>query len=229
MKTKHLLLVPLVMVALVTFAKELTGYFEIPQVKGKSSPIAQLRVTKEREGIYSARMWIGTDQWNTSAYQRVGEEFTFRTTTDWDDVIYSWEFSVSYNEVTITLEETKKGHSQEHIWTGKLTYDLEGTYEFPPPQGVQGHLTTVQLIKNDETDYSAKVTVFDKAIQVSNIIVSEDRFSFDTESKAENGETSQTWTVKIEAGNVYLSKSPVDIGQNKSMTVQGKIVNGESD
>lgn len=229
MKTKHLLLVPVILFALATFAKELTGYFEIPQVKGKSSPIAQLRVTKEREGTYSARMWIATDKWNTSAYQRVGEEFTFRTTTDWDDVKYSWEFSVSYNEVTISLEETKKGHTQEHMWTGKLTYDLEGTYEFPPPQGGQSQLTTVQLIKNDETDYAAKVTMLDKTIQASNIIVSEDQFSFDTESKAENGETSQTWTVKIEAGNVYLSRSSDDTDENQSMTVQGKIVNGEPD
>ena len=101
---------------------------------------------------------------------------------------------------------------------------LSGTYEFLPPDGMEGDTAIVQLNEDDEGNYFAQVTVAEETIEGTNIFVGENEFSFEIEIEMQDEVMSQTYKVQLDDGEVTLSVMSELGGRSESMTFKGKLV-----
>ena len=102
---------------------------------------------------------------------------------------------------------------------------LSRTYEFPPPDGLEGDSAIVQLNKDDEGNYLATVTVAEETIEGENVVVGEDLFSFDIVVETPDGDMSQAYTVKLDEEEFTLSIQSEHGDLSRSISLKGTPVN----
>ena len=102
--------------------------------------------------------------------------------------------------------------------------ELSGTYEFPPPDGLEGDSAIVQLNKDEDGNYKAQVSVAEQTIEGTNIVVGESQFSFDIVVETPDGDMLQVYTVKLDEGEVTLSIRSELGGRSEAMSFKGKLV-----
>ncbi|MXZ56514.1 MAG: hypothetical protein F4077_09270 [Gammaproteobacteria bacterium] len=105
-----------------------------------------------------------------------------------------------------------------------LAEELSGTYEFPPPDGMEGDSAIVQLNKDEDGNYLAQVTSAEVTIEGTNIVVGEHQFSFDIEVETPDGDMLQVYTVKLDEDEVTLSILSELGGRSEAMSFKGKLV-----
>ena len=103
--------------------------------------------------------------------------------------------------------------------------ELSGTYEFPPPEGMEGDSAIVQLYKGEEGMYFAQVSVAEETIEGENIVVGESQFSFDIVVETPDGDMLQVYTVTLDDGEVSLSILSELGGRSEAMSFKGRLVN----
>ena len=200
-----LLLSALIHFVTVSSAEELIGIFEIPQVEGEERDTVKVEVTIHDDGTTSSRVLIG-GMISSSSAGGTEPDFSSEMLLETGQFQQIWRVSLEKDEVTIIVKEVREKQSQEHTWTGKLTYDLEGTFEFPPPEGKPGDIIRVRLFKNDEVDYSAHVLLPNETVHATNVEVVENQFTFNTSTNTPDGEMFQSWSVKITNGKIKLAE-----------------------
>ncbi len=102
--------------------------------------------------------------------------------------------------------------------------ELSGTYEFPPPDGLEGDSAIVQLNKIEDGNYKVQVSVAEQTIEGTNIVVGENQFSFDIVVDTQEGDMLQVYTVKLDEGEFSLSILSELGGRSESITLKGKLV-----
>ena len=224
---KHLLLVALGFAATLAFAKDLTGVFEIPRAEGEEGDIPRVEVTIHDNGTYSARLLIGDFIASTGGGR--DPKISIKTKFRIGQVLQTWQVSLAQDEITMSMKEGDVIQSREHTWIGKLTYDFEGIFEFPPPEGETDDVILVELIKNHEDEYSAQVTVHDEVVRAANVTVVEDQFTFDVETSTPDGTKSKSWTVAIIDGKINLTLLSEEDGKDSTLTRLGRLINGETE
>lgn len=205
MNKNGLLLSTLILFATVSRAEDLLGIFEIPQVEGEENFTAKVETKIDDEGTYSARVVIG--EFEASSWPRLSNaNFSLQSGILMGGIYQVWRVSLEQDEVTILVQETYDTETREHTWTGKLSYDLEGTFEFPPSEGETGDTIGVRLFKNDEDNYSVEVLELDETVHATNVTVIENQFTFNTPTNTPDGEMSQSWSVEITNGKIILTE-----------------------
>ncbi|MYC24385.1 MAG: hypothetical protein F4X56_00535 [Gammaproteobacteria bacterium] len=86
-----------------------------------------------------------------------------------------------------------------------IAEELSGTYEFPPPDGLEGDSAIIQLDKDEEGNYLSQVTVGEETIEGTNIVIGENQFSFDIVVETPDGDMLQVYTVKLDEDEFTLS------------------------
>ena len=85
---------------------------------------------------------------------------------------------------------------------------IVGKYVFPPPGGISGDTTTIQITTDDEGTYSVQVNVGDEMIESTIVSVTVDDIWFYTEVSTPIGDLDQVWKVqRTEADNDKTSVS----------------------
>ncbi|MXZ44322.1 MAG: hypothetical protein F4Z01_05000 [Gammaproteobacteria bacterium] len=224
---KHFLLVALGFAATLAFAKDLTGVFEIPHAEGEEDDVPRVEVTIHDNGTCSARVLIGN--WTSSTGGGRDPNFLIKTTFRVGQVLQTWQVSLAKDEITMSVKEGNVIKSRKHTWIGKLTYDFEGTFEFPPPEGETDDVILVELIKNHEDEYSVQVTVHDEVVRATNVTVVEDQFTFDVETSTPDGTKSKSWTVAIIDGKINLTLLSDEDGKDSTLTRLGRLVSDETE
>lgn len=103
-----------------------------------------------------------------------------------------------------------------------LGKDIQGSYEFPPPDGLEGDTAIVRLDQDDKGNHFAQVTVAEETIEGTNVVVGENQFSFDIEVETQDGAMSQTYKIQLADGEVSLSILYELGGRSESVTLTGK-------
>lgn len=212
------------------FAKELSGTYEFPPPDGLEGDAAIVQLTKGEEGQYFAQVTVA-DETIEGANVVVSEtqfSFDIEVKTHEGDMLQVYTVSLEKGEYTLSIMTEQGDLSRSLSLKGTLVKEIEGTYSFQPQEGIKNSTTTIQLAKDDEGNFSVSVTVFDKTIEGTNIRVSKDQFSFDTEVKTQNGNKYQTWKVELEDDEAELTVL-ADVGiQTQSITLKGKRVDEEN-
>ncbi|MYC24383.1 MAG: hypothetical protein F4X56_00525 [Gammaproteobacteria bacterium] len=105
--------------------------------------------------------------------------------------------------------------------------NLSGTYEFPEPYGLEGGTYIVQLNKDEEGNYSVSLTISEIDYKGKNVMVSENRFTFEIEPPPPLGtdiQITQFWKIQIADGEANLSIDYEIGGESESISVKGRLV-----
>lgn len=221
-------------IALGTFcslAEELSGTYEFPPPDGLEGDSAIVQLNIDEEGNYLAQV-TSAEVTIVGTNVVVGEnQFSFDIEVDTPDgdMLQVYTVKLEEGEVTLSILSELGGRSESMSFKGKLVKEIEGTYKFPPPEGIQGDTTSIHLTKDDDDGFSVKVTVGDETIEATNVRVGENQFSFDTETKTQIGNMSQTWKVEIAYDKATLSVLADVGGQSQSMTLKGKRSNEDTE
>ena len=231
MKKKCSLLLLLALFAGVSLAEDLRGTYEFPPSGGSEGHTTIIQLTEDDEGNYSALVTILDETIEGTNVKVSDDEFSFDTEvkTQIGDMSQAWRVKVADSVATLSMLGDVGGQSDSMTLRGQLVKDIVGTYKFPPPEGISGDTTTIQLTKDQEGIYSAQVTVGEEMIEATNVIAKEDEFSFDSEVKTQIGDMTQAWKVQVAEGEVTLSILSDIGGQSQSMTLKGDLVNEDSD
>ena len=184
-----MLLVPLALFASIALANDLSGTYEFRPPDGSLGDTTTVQLEKDDEGNYSAQV-TGDDETIKATNVIVSERqfsFDIETETPIGNMHQALKVQIDEGKVTLSILSDIGGQSQLNTLQGALVKNIDGTYEFPPPDGITGDSTTVKLTKDDEGNYSAQVAVGDETIDASNVIVKDDEFSFDTEVETQIG------------------------------------------
>lgn len=230
-KTFLLLGTALALFASTSFAKDLSGTYEFPPPEGTEGDAAIVQLHRVEEGKYSAQVTVAEETIEGTNVVVGEDQFSFdiEVKTPGGDMSQAYRVQLVDGEVTLSILSDLGGRSQSMTFKGKLVKNIEGTYKFPPQEGLQNGTTIIQLAKDDEENFSVTVTVFDESTEGTNIKVSEDQFSFDTAVKTESGNKSQAWKVEITDDEAKLTVLAVVAGQSQSITLKGKLVDEETD
>lgn len=227
MKLSSLLLALVAFCASSSFATGLIGTYEIPRPFDKDGGAVKVQLILNPEYSNSAHLSIASEKIDSTMFLLVADKFTMGTsavsTVD-EPWFEKWKVAVEDDAVTVSVDQLIEGKLHTQKWHGQFTFGLVGTYEFPPPEGVEGETTTIQLTKNEEDNYVASVSVLDMTIQTSNVIVDDGQFSFVTQSPLQTEDTSQTWRVLVANDGVTLSLTSDIEGKSHSMELKGKPV-----
>ena len=226
MTKSTLLLVPLVLIASITFAKDLSGTYEFRPPEGSPGVTTTVQLARDDEGNYSAQLSF-IDETIKATNVIVNEDkfsFDIEIETPIGNMHQAMKVQVAEGEVTLSILSDIDGQSESISLKGALVKNIEGTYEFPPPDGAPGDSTTIQLTKDEGDKFSATVTIDDETIKATNVIVNDEEFSFDTEVKTQIGDMTQAWKVQVAGDEVSLSVLADVGGQSNSVTLMGKRV-----
>ncbi|MYD44887.1 MAG: hypothetical protein F4W92_00825 [Gammaproteobacteria bacterium] len=228
---KLMLFVTVMLFTVLSLAEELSGTYEFPPPDGLEGDSAIVELNRNEEGNYSAQVSVA-EQTIEGKNIVVGEnQFSFDIVVETPDgdMLQVYTVKLDKDEFTLSILSELGDRSQSISLKGKLVKELDGTYTFPPPEGTQGDTTKIQLTKDDDENFYVMVAVGDETIEASNVRVSRDQFSFDTEVKTQLGDMSQTWKIEIADDQATLSILADVDGQNESMTLKGKRVDEEAD
>ncbi|MXZ44122.1 MAG: hypothetical protein F4Z01_03975 [Gammaproteobacteria bacterium] len=226
---KSILLITLSLIAGLSLAETLSGTYEFPPPEGLEGDSAIVKLDKDEEGNYLAQVTVAEETIKGTNVVVGENQFSFdiEVKTQEGDMSQAYKVQLDDGEVSLSILSELGGRSESMTFAGKLINEIVGTYKFLPQEGLQNDTTTIQLAKDDEDNFSVKVTVFDKTIEGTNIRVSEDHFSFDTEVKNQNGNKFQSWKVKIEDDEVKLTVLAEVGGQSQSITLKGSLETDE--
>lgn len=231
MNTKHLILPLLVSVPSFGIAEDLSGTYEFPPPDGLEGDSAIVELNKDDEGNYSAQVTVAEESIKGTSIVVEEKQFSFEieVKTQAGDMTQTYLVQLVDGEVTLSVLSELGGRSESMTFNGKLLREIEGTYEFPPPEGVEGDTTIVQLTKNKEGNHAVQVIVGDETVEAINVLVKEDAFSFDTEVETQIGKMFQSWKLQVTDAGVTLYMSADVGGTNESMTLKGTRGSEETD
>ena len=231
MNMKYLILVLFASMASFAIAKDLTGKYEFPPPDGLEGDAAMIQLNQDDEENYIAQVTVA-EETIVGTNVLVGENqfsFDIKVKTEEGDMSQTYKVQLVEGEVTLSILSELGGRSESMTFRGKLLIEIEGTYEFPPPEGVEGDTTIVQLTKNNEGTHAVQVRVGDETFMGTNVIVNENAFSFDTEVETQLGNMFQSWKIEVADTTATLSMLADVDGSSESMTLNGKRVTKKSD
>lgn len=231
MNMKYLILVLFASMTSFAIAKDLTGKYEFPPPDGLEGDAAVIQLNKVDEKNYFAQVTVA-DETIVGTNVLVGENqfsFNIEVKTEHGDMSQTYKVLLVEGEVTLSILSELGGRSESMTFRGKLLIEIEGTYEFPPPEGVEGDTTIVQLTKNKEGNHAVQVIVGDETVEAINVIVKEDAFSFDTEVETQIGKMFQSWKLQVTDAGVTLYMSADVGGTSESLTLKGTRGTEETD
>lgn len=231
MNMKCLILALLVSVASFGIAEDLSGTYEFPPPDGLEGDAALVQLSKDAEGNYFAQVTVAEETIEGTNVVLGENQFSFdiEVKTEDGDMSQTYKVQLGDGEVTLSILSELGGRSESMTFIGKLLREIEGRYEFPPPEGVEGDTTIVQLIKNEEGKHVVQVKVGDETVEATNVIVKEDEFSFDTEVKTQIGNMFQSWKIQVTDATATLSMLADVGGKSDSMTLTGTRDTEETD
>lgn len=228
-KVKVALLLMVAVFAFLSFAEELSGTYEFPPPEGMEGDSAIVQLYKGEEGKYFAQVSVAEETIEGKNVVIGESQFSFDIVVETPDgdMLQVYTVKLDEGEVTLSILSELGGRSEAMSFEGRLVKEIEGTYTFPPPEGIQGDTTKVQLAKSDDDNFSVTVTVGDETIEATNVRVGEDQFSFDTETKTQIGNMIQAWKIEVADNEATLSILADVDGQSESMTLKGSRVDEE--
>ena len=231
MNMKYLILPLLVSIASFGIAEDLSGRYEFPPPDGLEGDSAIVELNKDDEGNYSAQVTVAEESIKGTSIVVEENQFSFEieVKTQAGDMTQTYLVQLVEGEVTLSVLSELGGRSESMTFSGKLLREIEGTYEFPPPEGVEGDTTIVQLAKNKEGNHAVQVIVGDETVEATNVIVKKDAFSFDTEVETQIGNRFQSWKIEVADTTATLSMSADVGGVSESMTLKGARDTKDSD
>jgi len=231
LKVKVMLLMMMALFAFLSRAEDLSGTYEFPPPEGMEGDSAIVQLYKGEEGKYFAQVSVA-EETIEGTNTVVGEnQFSFDIVVETPDgdMLQVYTVKLDDGKFTLSILSELGGRSQSITLKGKVVNEIEGSYTFPPPEGVQGDTTKVRLAKNEDDDFTVIVTVGTETIEATNIIVKNEEFSFDTEVKTEIGNMSQTWKIEVADYEATLSILADVGGQSEAMTLKGKRIHEDTE
>lgn len=222
-------LITLSMIAGLSLAETLSGTYEFPPPEGLEGDSAIIKLEKDEDGNYLAQVTVA-EETIKGTNVIVGEsQFSFDIKVKIQEGEMSQAYKVQLDDdgITLSILSDLDGRSESMTFKGRLIKEIEGTYTFPPPEGVNGDTTKIQLAKDDQDNYTVSGTVGDETIEATNVIVKSEEFSFDTVTKTQNGDMTQAWKVQVSVGEATLSILAEVGGQSQSITLKGSLETDE--
>ncbi len=229
LNVKVMLLVTMALFAFLSLADDLSGTYEFPPPEGMEGDSAIVQLYKGEEGKYFAQVSVAEETIEGTNVVVGENQFSFDIVVETPDgdMLQVYTVKLDDGKFTLSILSDLGGRSQSITLKGKVVNEIEGSYTFPPPEGVQGDTTKIQLAKNEDDNFSVIVTVGTETIEALNVIVKSEEFSFDTEVKTEIGNMSQAWKIEVADNEATLSILADVGGQSQSMTLKGSRVEEE--
>ena len=122
MAKKTLLLVPLVLFASITFAKDLSGTYEFRPPESSLGDSTTVQLEKDNEGNYSVQVTVDDETIEATNVSVKDDEFSFDTEakTQIGDMTQSWKVQVTEDKVTSSILLDIGGQSQSISLKGEF-------------------------------------------------------------------------------------------------------------
>ena len=226
---KSILLITLSLIAGLSLAETLSGTYEFPPPEGLEGDSAIVKLDKDEEGNYLAQVTVAEETIKGTNVVVGENQFSFdiEVKTQEGDMSQAYTVQLDDGGVQLSILSELGGRSESMTFKGVLVKEIEGTYTFPPPEGVNGDTTKIQLSKDDQDNYTVSVTVGEETIETKNVMVKGEEFSFDAETKTQIGDMTQAWKVQVTDGEATLSILSNVGGQGQSLTLKGSLETDE--
>lgn len=228
---KLICLVALILMTGISLADGLSGKYEFQPPDGMDGDTAIVQLNEDDEGNHSAQVTVAEETIKGTNVVVGENEFSFEIEVEMQDEVMSQTYKVQLDdgEVTLSVMSELGGRSESMKFKGKLVITLDGTYEFWPPEGVQGPSVSLHLTKDDDDNFSVTVTVGDDTIETKNLAVSQSQFSFDSEIDGSTEGESQSWKIQVTDSEAKLLIYGEVDGEFQSMTLKGTRVEEDTE
>ena len=221
------------------------GTYQIRRSESGDDNFTLLELAKDGDGHYSATLSYDDQSTSTNDVVVSGNEFTFKIKESYEEVgefELTWKCTINDGELSVEFTElhieswptiTLQGSPLDETELQQAGTSIKGTFEMTPPiEGVEGN-ATLELTRESDDEYSAKISFKDQSMGLevtvngTEVAVVGNKCTFETSFRyGDLGKFILNWECTNNGGELTVEITPIGI-ESPAVFLKGKLLADE--